>query len=134
MLEKIIKSLKGDPSYKLQSQYSFLQWVFIICYRSFQTLRGFVLKVKFHSAKGLLFCGRHVTVEHAYMVNAGKSLILEDNVILNALSINGITLGNNVNAGKYQDTGHGFFNPESVEANKNGYHGSNNRLDVIIHA
>lgn len=40
-------------------------------------------------------------MQHAYQVLAGKSLIIEDGVHINALSANGIVLGNNVTIAKY---------------------------------
>ena len=40
-------------------------------------------------------------VQHGYQFKAGKSLILEDGVHINALSENGIEVGDNVTIGKY---------------------------------
>lgn len=43
-----------------------------------------------------VFAGRRVRIEHGYSIRAGSGLILEDDVLLNALSADGITLGRNV--------------------------------------
>lgn len=40
--------------------------------------------------------GTRVKVRHGYQLSAGKNLILDDNVSINALSVNGITLGDHV--------------------------------------
>jgi len=41
-----------------------------------------------------------VLVQYGFLIKAGRSLIIEDNVILNALSVSGIMLGNNVTIAK----------------------------------
>jgi acetyltransferase-like isoleucine patch superfamily enzyme len=99
-IEKIIAILKKDPSYKLDDTYSLKQLFFIVWYRAFQALRGFFIKLRI-SSSGIIFCGRKVILQHAYQVTAGKNLILEDGVHINALSLNGITLGHNVTIAKY---------------------------------
>jgi acetyltransferase-like isoleucine patch superfamily enzyme len=99
-IEKVIARLKNDPTYKLDNTYSSKQLFFIVWYRTFQLLRGFLLKLKVSSV-GLIFCGRRVAVQHGYQFKAGKNLILEDGVQINALSENGIILGDNVTVAKY---------------------------------
>lgn len=100
LIENIIAKLKGDPSYRLDTTYSSRQLFFIVWYRLAQLIRGFLLKLSV-SSSGLIFCGRKVIVQHGYMFKVGKSLILEDGVHINALSENGIRVGNNVTIAKY---------------------------------
>jgi acetyltransferase-like isoleucine patch superfamily enzyme len=95
LVEKIIQKLKKENTYKLDPNYSSKQLLYISYYRFKQILRGTIRKVRI-SSSGLIFCGKNVTVEHAYLIKAGSSLILENNVQINALSINGIVLGNHV--------------------------------------
>jgi acetyltransferase-like isoleucine patch superfamily enzyme len=40
--------------------------------------------------------GTHVKVRHGYQISAGKNLILDDNVSINALSTDGIQMGDHV--------------------------------------
>jgi acetyltransferase-like isoleucine patch superfamily enzyme len=63
-------------------------------------VRGFFLKIRIRSS-GIVFCGRRVIIEHGYQFKAGRSLILEDGIHVNALSENGIVVGNNVTIAKY---------------------------------
>ncbi|OOQ57917.1 hypothetical protein BC343_13320 [Mucilaginibacter pedocola] len=63
--------------------------------RSRQVLRGLFVKILVKS-KGLMFIGTGVKIKHAHLISAGKNLILEDGVYLNALSANGIKLKDNV--------------------------------------
>lgn len=44
----------------------------------------------------MVFVGTNVKVRHGYQLSAGKNLILDDNVCINALSDNGITFGDHV--------------------------------------
>ncbi|MBS1505293.1 MAG: acyltransferase [Bacteroidetes bacterium] len=99
LIEKIIALLKGDPAYRLDTTYSFRQLFFIVWYRMGQVARGFFIKIRI-SASGIIFGGRGVIVQHAYQVRAGKNLILEEGVFINALSENGIILGDNVTIAK----------------------------------
>ena len=96
LIEKLIKILKNNPNYKWESPHSSRDLVGISWVRAMQLIRGMLLKPFLKTSTGLLFIGRRVKVMHGYKITAGKNLILEDNVSINALSENGIILGNNV--------------------------------------
>jgi acetyltransferase-like isoleucine patch superfamily enzyme len=96
IIEKLIRTLKNDPTYKWDSSHSFRDLLSISFVRSLQTVRGVFLKPFLRKSSGLLFIGRHVKIRHGYKISAGKNLILEDNVSINALSVNGISLGDQV--------------------------------------
>src|ERR1700759_1006385 len=93
MLEKIIRKLKNDPDYKWEASHSSRDLMVVGFTRTMQILRGAWLKLFFKKSSGLLFVGRRVKVKHAYQVTGGKNLILEDNVSINALSLDGIIFG-----------------------------------------
>jgi len=96
MVEAIIKKLKNDPDYKWDSAYSGRDLFIVTWMRGCQALRGLFLKPFLKRSSGLVFLGCRVKVTHAYQLSAGKNLILDDNVTINALSVNGINLGNHV--------------------------------------
>ena len=96
LIEQIIRKLKGDPSYKWHSEYSTRDMAVVLSTRFGQLLRGCYKRLFFKSTKGLVFVGRSVFVRHAYLLRAGKNLILDDYVNINALSEKGIILGDNV--------------------------------------
>jgi acetyltransferase-like isoleucine patch superfamily enzyme len=96
IIEKIIRKLKNDPAYKWNSAYSTRDLFSVSMHRSMQIIRGLFLKPFLKSSSGLLFIGSNVKVRHGYQLSAGKNLILEDNVSINALSANGIKLGDQV--------------------------------------
>lgn len=100
MLERLIKILKNDPQYKWDSPYTTRDMLYVGLNRVLQVIRGLFLKPFFKGSVGLVFVGRNVIVKHAYQLSAGKNLILEDNVSINALSFNGIALGDHVSIAK----------------------------------
>jgi acetyltransferase-like isoleucine patch superfamily enzyme len=96
IIEKLIRTLKNDPNYKWESAYTGRDVFSVTWVRFFQLFRGLLLKPFLKKSVGLLFVGTHVKVRHGYQITAGKNLILDDNVSINALSVNGITLGDHV--------------------------------------
>ena len=96
MIEKIIRKLKNDPNYKWESTYAPKDLMAISFVRGVQLLRGLLIKFFLKESKGLLFVGSSVKLRHKVHFSAGKNLILEDNVFINALSEEGITTGDNV--------------------------------------
>jgi acetyltransferase-like isoleucine patch superfamily enzyme len=100
IIEKLIRKLKNDPNYKWESGYTAKDLLVISLGRSVQILRGLYLKLFLKKSSGLIFIGKNVKVRHAYMLSAGKNLILEDNVSINALSKNGMIFGDDVSIAK----------------------------------
>jgi acetyltransferase-like isoleucine patch superfamily enzyme len=96
IIEKVIKKLKNDPNYKWDNTYSYRDLFSVSIRRSIQVMRGLFLKPFLKRSSGLLFIGSNVKVRHGYQLSAGKNLILENNVSINALSTNGIILGDHV--------------------------------------
>jgi acetyltransferase-like isoleucine patch superfamily enzyme len=96
IIEKVIRTLKADPNYKWESAYSERDLFMVAWVRGWQALRGLFIKPFLKSSSGLVFLGTNVKVRHGYQLSAGKNLILDDNVSINALSNNGIQLGDNV--------------------------------------
>jgi acetyltransferase-like isoleucine patch superfamily enzyme len=95
-IEKLIRKLKNDPNYKWENTYSVRDLVCIMAVRLAQATRGIFLKPLLKKSSGLIFLGSNVKVRHAYQLSVGKNFILDDNVSLNALSEQGITIGDQV--------------------------------------
>jgi acetyltransferase-like isoleucine patch superfamily enzyme len=64
--------------------------------RLIQGLRGIKLKMLVKKSNGIIFLGRHCKIKHKYLLELGKTIIIGDNVEINALSKSGIKIGNNV--------------------------------------
>lgn len=95
ILNKIIKKL-GRANYEIDSKISNRDIIIILRARFFQLIRGFFLKLRLKSSAGLIFKGSSVKILHCHKIKAGKTLILHDNVNINALSKEGIIFGDNV--------------------------------------
>lgn len=96
IIEKIIRKLKNNPDYKWESAYSGKDLAAFSFVRGIQIIRGTFLRLFLKKSQGFIFKGSNVKVRHAYQFTAGRNLILEDNVFINALSEEGITTGDNV--------------------------------------
>lgn len=71
--------------------------LFIIMYsRAVQMIRGFCLKFFLRKSSGIIFKGRGCKLRHKHLISVGKSLTLGDNVEINALSKEGVKIGNGV--------------------------------------
>jgi len=96
LVEKIIRKLKRNPDYKWESKYTFRDMRVILSGRTSQILRGGWMRLFLKHVEGLLFIGSNVKIKHAYLISVGKNLIIEDNVFINALSYDGISIKDNV--------------------------------------
>ena len=91
----VIRKL-GRKNYNIDEQISNFDLFLIIKTRFFQFLRGLWLKFFIKSSSGIIFKGRKVKITHCNKIKTGKTLVLNDNVKINALSKKGILFGNNV--------------------------------------
>ncbi|NOW95571.1 DapH/DapD/GlmU-related protein [Mucilaginibacter sp. SG564] len=96
LIEKVIRRLKNNPDYKFENDYSLRELSVILWGRCRQLSRGVWKRMFFKRSEGLVFIGSHVNIKHSYLFSAGKNLIIEDHVYINALSSDGIRIKNNV--------------------------------------
>lgn len=99
MLKEIINSIikkLGRQSYEIDRYLKSRDLIAILTIKFVELIRGFILKLRIGSSKGLLFKGRKCSVKHASFIRCGKTLTLGDNVKINALCRNSVLIGNNV--------------------------------------
>jgi acetyltransferase-like isoleucine patch superfamily enzyme len=96
VLERLVRRLKRDPTYRIASELTDRQLALILWYRGRQYVRGLPLRLIVPGVRGAVFRGRRVVVEHAHQLASAGPLILEDEVWINALSDRGVVLGANV--------------------------------------
>lgn len=99
--ETLIQRLKRDPSYTLDGRLQGRSLLQTLTYRGTAFLRGYWHKIWLGKSEGKLFVGKYVTLRYPQMISAGRSVIIEDFVTLDALSEKGIILHNNVTIAKY---------------------------------
>ena len=86
----------GRENYKIDKHISWFSITIILFEKIIQLLRGLCIKFLFKKQNGLLFVGRRCTLKFKHLIKLGKSTNIGNNVIINALSKNGISIGNNV--------------------------------------
>lgn len=92
---KLIQTL-GRQNYQIDSSLSSLDLFKEILSRVIQFLRGLLLKPFLKKANGFIFLGRNVKIRFKKKLKVGRSIIIGDNVEINALSKYGVVFGNNV--------------------------------------
>jgi acetyltransferase-like isoleucine patch superfamily enzyme len=86
----------GKQGYKVDERLSKRDIFIILSDKFFAVTRGFYYKLFFRHSSGLLFIGRHCKIKYCHKITTGKTITIGDNVEINALSVEGIKLGNNV--------------------------------------
>ncbi len=95
IIDKIIQRL-GKPDYQIDKRMSKRDIISIIYAKTFDLIRGIILKIRINKSNGLIFVGKRCTFHHPWKMSFGKTITLGNNVELSALSQTGIVLGNNV--------------------------------------
>ena len=98
LVEKTISKIKGEP-YRLDPAMTSSDLIVILKDKSFQALRGFWKGLFFGKKHGIAFVGKRVTIRHARHIHAERGLTIGDGAYINALSKDGIVLGDNVSIG-----------------------------------
>ena len=95
VVNQIIKRL-GRSDYHLDDNITNIDLLIIVWIKGMQVIRGFYYKLFLKKTKGLLFIGKNVELNFCSKISCGKSVTIDNNVKINALSKNGINIGNNV--------------------------------------
>ena len=95
LLNNIASNL-GKKEYQLDERIDTLALLSFMRKKSTMLLRGFFLKFRLKSSKGLVFLGGRTRVQYARRISSGKTLTIGSNVTINALCKNGVEIGNNV--------------------------------------
>ena len=97
-VEKLISRIKGEP-YALPENLRTGALLSIALEKGACVARGALLRLRLGGGHGIIFKGRNVRVRHAGYIRAGKGLILNDNVRIDALCDKGVRFGRNVTVG-----------------------------------
>lgn len=96
LLNKIIERIKGEE-YALSSSITARQLIFIACRRLTMLLRG---SLTLCNKEGVFFRGPKVKLYYKSKIKLGKGVTIERGSFLDALSEEGITIGENSSIGK----------------------------------
>ncbi len=95
LAERIIQKLKGDQSYQIDPSLSGRSFLNVLAYRLSDLARGSIRR-PWMGGGGPLFLGPGVRLRHPRLISVGRSCVIEEHVLIDALSRDGVRLGNNV--------------------------------------
>lgn len=95
IFNKLIRKL-GKDGYSVDKRLTKYELFIILYDKGLAAFRGLFLKIRVKKSKGLLFLGRRAKIKFAHKITLGKTVTIGDNVEINALSKNGVMIGNNV--------------------------------------
>ena len=70
--------------------------IIILFGKMFDLIRGYRIKYFLGSSRGLVFVGRRCKIRHKSYIHLGRTINIGNNVEINALSKEGVRIGNNV--------------------------------------
>jgi len=91
---RIISKL-GREGYSLDISLRERELILILYEKTFEIIRGLLIKPLLGSSDGIIFIGRRCKILHKNHIHLGKTISIGDNVEINALSNQGIRIGNN---------------------------------------
>jgi len=95
IINNIIQSL-GRKGYAVDTSLSMFDLFKIIFVKFIQLIRGSFASIYFKESNGLLFIGKYTKIKFKSKISLGKSVQIGDYVEINALSKDGVKIGNNV--------------------------------------
>lgn len=98
IINKLIRSL-GRNDYSIDNTISSRNLFQIVANKGIQVVRGLLLKPFLNKSKGLIFLGKGSTLRFKSKISFGRTIIIGENVIINALSKEGMRFGNNISIG-----------------------------------
>jgi acetyltransferase-like isoleucine patch superfamily enzyme len=99
-LNKIISKIKREE-YQLDSGIRNTDLLIIILRRVICCARGFIRRIGFRKVGKIIFVGKKVKFKHKKYISIENGVTIEDYVVLDGLSKEGITIGKNVKIGSY---------------------------------
>lgn len=101
MVSRLAGRMKGNSAYQVDPRISTRSLVSAMVYRGLMVLRGLRDSRAWKRTSGPVFIGKHVSIRDGHLMSAGKGVIIEDFVTIEALSSEGVRLGNGVTVGRY---------------------------------
>jgi acetyltransferase-like isoleucine patch superfamily enzyme len=101
LIEGVIQRIKNDPKYQLDPKLQSVDLAEIVFIRITSLLRSIVWLFRLRERHVPLFVGKGVTIHHPRHLSIGRTVTLDDHVIIDALSREGVRLGNNVSIGAF---------------------------------
>ena len=101
VLQQVIRKLKSDPHYTIDPELPTTALVSVLKERGLAMVRGWLRRPFLGACQGPLFVGRRVQMLNTRLMYLGRSVTLEDDVKVDALSRHGVHIGHNVSIGRF---------------------------------
>src|SRR6266705_1296327 len=95
IIDVIIRGL-GKKNYTVDKDISGKEMFILLSGKAICLLRGFYYRIFLKKCGGYLFVGKRCKIKHCHRISVGRTVIIGDNVEINALSKEGVKIGNNV--------------------------------------
>lgn len=92
----LIRKMKGDNSYEIVTPLSNRELFSVVFERTRMFIRGLWKQVMLKNCGSSFFVGKNVTIKHGYKISVGKATTIASSTTIDALSVNGIEIGDNV--------------------------------------
>ncbi len=100
-VEAWVQRLKSDPTYRLDPALRSADLTAIFWQRGSTLLRGAGWAWRLGVCQMPFFVGRRVQIAHPQLLKVGQGVTLEDDVCIDALSQDGVVLGDNVSIARF---------------------------------
>ncbi len=101
LLTTLIRRVKHDPAYRLDPDMGGAALLLIVGRRGLALVRGLWWAWRLRGCRLPFFVGHGVSIRHAGRLTAGRGVTLEEYVQIDALSREGVYLGDNVSVGRF---------------------------------
>ncbi len=101
LLQALIRKLKNTPDYTIDPALPTTALITLIKERGLAFLRGLWRRPFLAACGGALFVGRRVQLLNTRKLHLGRGVTLDDDVKIDALSRQGVWLGDNVSIGRF---------------------------------
>lgn len=90
----------GDKNYAPTLELSGMDLLSVFWRRGLQFGRGLIRRITLHRVEGAFFLGHGAKIRHGSLFQCGRSVVIEDDALLDALGTLGIKFGNRVTIGR----------------------------------
>ncbi len=98
---KIVRLVKRNPNYNIDDAMPTSALVAMLWAVAMSLLRGMLRRPFIGQKRGLLFLGKQVTIRNPGMLHVGRSFVAEDYTEIQALSSDGVEIGDNVTMARF---------------------------------
>lgn len=101
IIEYFLSKVKKEE-HKLSYQFTFRELMSIMWNKGFSLIRGLLfIKPFLKKSRGVIFAEKGAKIQFGHKVKTGSGLNLMEHSLINALSYDGVEIGNNFTLGKY---------------------------------